>query len=245
MAHVASAAGAGTASAAAAGSAASGGGAAESSAPVVVDRSSIEGIKARYRGRALVERLSYLGEVASASRASAMALAAAECKAVGSDTGLYASLCEAAGTDPDAEWIAATKERVSTRQASLERELNMKLAAQDREAIFVSLQDWNDALPRRAVTRTCRAAPSLYPWHTMRTCVRAHGHFAPPCRRKRTPPWQSISMTLVTPKAPSPRSCAPASTARPASWPPTPRMRPRLRWQEDRCQAWRGSSGQR
>ena len=76
-----------------------------------------------------------------------MALAAAECKAVGSDTGLYASLCEAAGTDPDAEWIAATKERVSTRQAALERDLNMKLAAQDRDAIFVSRQESDRSAP--------------------------------------------------------------------------------------------------
>uniref|UniRef100_A0A7S0JUB5 PCI domain-containing protein n=1 Tax=Cafeteria roenbergensis TaxID=33653 RepID=A0A7S0JUB5_CAFRO len=135
MAHVASASGAGSASAAGEGAAASGASRPESSAPVV-DRSSVEGIKARYRGNALIERLSYLGEVAPASRSSAMALAAAESKAVGSDTGLYASLCEAAGTDPDAEWVSATKARVHTRQEALERELNMKLAAQDRDAIF-------------------------------------------------------------------------------------------------------------
>ena len=139
MAHVASASGAGSASAAGEGAAASGASRPESSAPVV-DRSSVEGIKARYRGNALIERLSYLGEVAPASRSSAMALAAAESKAVGSNTGLYASLCEAAGTDPDAEWVSATKARVHTRQEALERELNMKLAAQDRDAIFVSRQ---------------------------------------------------------------------------------------------------------
>ena len=103
-----------------------------------MERSSVKGIAARYRGQALVHRLSYLAEVDAEQRAEALALAAETAAGAGKNVSQYLSLCEAAGVDPDAAWVDSANTHTEAESTALERELNMKLAAQDRDGIQVS-----------------------------------------------------------------------------------------------------------
>ncbi len=103
----------------------------------VVERSSVANIAARYRGQALVHRLSFLAEVDPAQRSEALALALTTAKACGRNAAQVLSLSEAAGVDPDSAWLEDTTKRVEATATGLERELNMRLAAQDRDGIMV------------------------------------------------------------------------------------------------------------
>jgi hypothetical protein len=107
----------------------------------VVDRSSIDAIKARYRGQGLVNRLKYLAKSDESVSGAALEQAAHVAKSLSANPQQYCALREAAGLSLDSAWVTDVTSKEETQVLNLERDLNMKLAAQDRAGIHVSTSD--------------------------------------------------------------------------------------------------------
>jgi hypothetical protein len=132
-------------------------------------RSTVASIQRRYRGPALLSRLSFLAETSAALRSEAFDAAISASKALGTNLQQYKALCEAAGRDPDAEWLATATSRQAARFSHMERELNLQLASQTRDKVQVSGgAGWRNGFPN---VRGCRSATRTWRcifWRTAR-----------------------------------------------------------------------------
>lgn len=131
--------------------------AADSVSIPVVDRSSVEAIQARYRGQGLLTRLCYLARADTSLKARALEQAAHVARSLNANPKQYCDLREEAGLALDSAWVAEVTSEEETRVLNLERDLNMKLAAQDRAGIQVSPKHIATRLFPVQATHMCNA----------------------------------------------------------------------------------------
>ena len=84
-----------------------------------------------------MHKLSFLAEVDGSARIEALTCAAEVVKDAGGDPEQYKALCEAAGVDHDSEWVSSAVAKASRLRTTLERNVNMKMAVDDREGVYV------------------------------------------------------------------------------------------------------------